>query len=270
MARQRTTYTLVGKYKEGKEVVAYELQAEGTEGTKRVTVDQMAYFVGRGVVNGVTAQIYNGKLLYRGVGDSIGTKEASKLKTKTSKLAATKTADEVAAAAPPKRRGRPPKKNTYTQTSMPDDNITKAINNRVIYNLSELEQLLAKVRLAKLGKLTGYIDNSTVGIANYMAKVMSSHLVYSDPKIDYYRSDREVSESSKITFNVTIPFEGILEVSIMPSGEKDSFLALVSFSYNNHHEEVGEITIPDASSKGIKDTAYAIYKSVMKEYNNIV
>ena len=119
MARQRTMYTLVNKYKEGKEVVAYELQADGVEGTKRVTVDQMAYFVGRGVVNGVTAQIYNGKLLYRGVGDSIVAKEASQLKTKTSTLAATKTADEVAAEVPAKRRGRPPKKNINNKPNTP-------------------------------------------------------------------------------------------------------------------------------------------------------
>lgn len=217
MARQRTMYTLVNKYKEGKEVVAYELQAEGAEGTKRVTVDQMAYFVGRGVVTGVTAQIYNGKLLYRGVGDSIGSKEATQLKTKTSKLAATKTADEVAAAAPAKRRGRPPKKTADAQgvktTKKSTDYIDAAIQSGAISQLSEVQQLLARIRIAK-NKIS-YIDHGLLDPSLFEAgnTAITDTIAFNNLRSTIFKEfDMNIyvpEISSDARLRITYPFNGL-------------------------------------------------------------
>lgn len=66
MARQRTQYKLVGRYLRGNDTVYYGLiTPEGKE--VRATEEVMAYYVGREQVINVRAQLYQNKVLFRGV-----------------------------------------------------------------------------------------------------------------------------------------------------------------------------------------------------------
>lgn len=64
---QRTQYQIVGRYMDGKEVVAYHLQSLETGKAGRYTREQVCYLVGRDQVTNCTGQIYQDKVLLRGV-----------------------------------------------------------------------------------------------------------------------------------------------------------------------------------------------------------
>lgn len=70
MAR-RTEYQIVGRYMEGKEVVAYHLQSLEREKDGRYTREQVCYLVGRGQVTNCSGQLYQDKVILRGVGGSL-------------------------------------------------------------------------------------------------------------------------------------------------------------------------------------------------------
>lgn len=63
----RNTYTIVGRYMDGKEVVAYHLTSDSGK-SGRYTREQVIYLVGRGQILNCTGQIYQDKLLLRGKG----------------------------------------------------------------------------------------------------------------------------------------------------------------------------------------------------------
>ena len=65
MNRARTQYKLVGRYLNGNDTKYYGLVSEDNKQVK-YTSEQMAFMVGRGQVVNVGAQIYQGKLLFRG------------------------------------------------------------------------------------------------------------------------------------------------------------------------------------------------------------
>lgn len=65
MSRARTQYKLVGRYLNGNDTKYYGLVSEDNKQVK-YTSEQMAFMVGRGQVVNVGAQIYQGKLLFRG------------------------------------------------------------------------------------------------------------------------------------------------------------------------------------------------------------
>lgn len=65
MARARTQYKLVGRYLNGNDTRYYGLVSEDNKQVK-YTSEQMAFMVGRGQVINVGAQIYQGRLLFRG------------------------------------------------------------------------------------------------------------------------------------------------------------------------------------------------------------
>lgn len=66
MARQRTQYKLVGRYLRGNDTVYYGLiTPEGKE--VRATEEVMAYYVGREQVVNIKAQLYQNKVLFRGL-----------------------------------------------------------------------------------------------------------------------------------------------------------------------------------------------------------
>lgn len=65
MSRARTQYKLVGRYLNGNDTKYYGLVSEDDKQVK-YTSEQMAFMVGRGQVVNVGAQIYQGKLLFRG------------------------------------------------------------------------------------------------------------------------------------------------------------------------------------------------------------
>lgn len=71
MGAKRAEYQIVGRYMDGKEVVAYHLQSLETGKAGRYTREQVAYLVGRGQVTNCEAQIYQDKLLLRGKGISL-------------------------------------------------------------------------------------------------------------------------------------------------------------------------------------------------------
>lgn len=64
-------YSVIGRYAQGREIVAFELANLSTNVHQRYTVNQVAYLVGRGSVLNCQGQIYNGKVLFRGVGCSL-------------------------------------------------------------------------------------------------------------------------------------------------------------------------------------------------------
>lgn len=65
MTRARTQYKLVGRYLNGNDTKYYGLVSEENKQVK-YTSEQMAFMVGRGQVVNVGAQIYQGRLLFRG------------------------------------------------------------------------------------------------------------------------------------------------------------------------------------------------------------
>ena len=64
-------YSIIGRYAQGREIVAFEVANLATNAHQRYTVNQVAYLVGRGSVLNCQGQIYNGKVLFRGVGCSL-------------------------------------------------------------------------------------------------------------------------------------------------------------------------------------------------------
>lgn len=71
MGAQRTKYQIVGRYMDGKEVVAYHLQSLETGKAGRYTREQVCYLVGRDQVTNCSGQIYQDKVLLRGVNCSL-------------------------------------------------------------------------------------------------------------------------------------------------------------------------------------------------------
>jgi len=71
MGAQRTEYQIVGRYMNGKEVTGYHLQSLEKEKSGRYTREQVIYLVGRGQISNCNGQIYQDKVLLRGVGMSL-------------------------------------------------------------------------------------------------------------------------------------------------------------------------------------------------------
>lgn len=67
----RINYQIVGRYMNGKEVTGYHLQSMDSGKSGRYTREQVAFLVGRGQVTNCEGQIYQDKLLLRGVGISL-------------------------------------------------------------------------------------------------------------------------------------------------------------------------------------------------------
>lgn len=71
MGAKRVQYQIVGRYMDGKEVTAYHLQSLDSGKAGRYSREQTAYLVGRGQVTNCSGQIYQDKLLLRGVDCSL-------------------------------------------------------------------------------------------------------------------------------------------------------------------------------------------------------
>lgn len=71
MGAKRVEYQIVGRYMDGKEVTAYHLQSIDTGKAGRYSREQVAYLVGRGQVTNCSGQIYQDRVLFRGVGCSL-------------------------------------------------------------------------------------------------------------------------------------------------------------------------------------------------------
>lgn len=71
MGAQRIQYQIVGRYMDGKEVTGYHLQSIESGKASRYSKEQVAYLVGRGQVTNCEGQIYQDKVLLRGVGMSL-------------------------------------------------------------------------------------------------------------------------------------------------------------------------------------------------------
>ena len=67
----RIEYQIVGRYMNGKEVTGYHLQSLETGKSGKYTREQVCYLVGRGQVTNCEGQIYQDKVLLRGVGMSL-------------------------------------------------------------------------------------------------------------------------------------------------------------------------------------------------------
>lgn len=71
MGAKRVEYQIVGRYMDGKEVTAYHLQSIDTGKAGKYSREQVAYLVGRGQVTNCSGQIYQDRVLFRGVGCSL-------------------------------------------------------------------------------------------------------------------------------------------------------------------------------------------------------
>lgn len=67
----RTMYTIVGRYMDGKEVTGYHLQSIETGKAGKYTKEQVIYLVGRDQITNCTGQIYQDKVILRGNGMSL-------------------------------------------------------------------------------------------------------------------------------------------------------------------------------------------------------
>lgn len=67
----RASYQIVGRYMDGSEVTGYHLMDIGTGKNRRYSKEQVAFLVGKGQVTNCSGQIYQDKLLLRGVGMSL-------------------------------------------------------------------------------------------------------------------------------------------------------------------------------------------------------
>lgn len=67
----KVLYQIVGRYMDGKEVVGYHLQSMESGKSGRYTREQVAFLVGRGQITNCSGQIYQDKVLLRGVGMSL-------------------------------------------------------------------------------------------------------------------------------------------------------------------------------------------------------
>jgi hypothetical protein len=67
----RTMYQIVGRYMNGAEVTGYHLQSMDSGKNGRYTREQVVYLVGRDQVTNCSGQIYQDKVLLRGVGVSL-------------------------------------------------------------------------------------------------------------------------------------------------------------------------------------------------------
>ena len=67
----RTNYQIVGRYMDGSEVTGYHLMDISTGKNRRYSREQLAFLVGKGQVTNCSGQIYQDKLLLRGVGMSL-------------------------------------------------------------------------------------------------------------------------------------------------------------------------------------------------------
>lgn len=90
MSRQRTKYKLIGRYMRGNDTVYYGLISEDGKEVK-YTEEQMAFIVGRGQVINITAQLYNGKILFRGTDCDIRNLPTIQLNNKTNNTSSTHT-----------------------------------------------------------------------------------------------------------------------------------------------------------------------------------
>lgn len=71
MAGTRLEYQIVGRYMDGKEVTGYHLQCLSNGKNDKYTKEQVCFLVGRGQVSNCSGQIYQDKVLLRGVGISL-------------------------------------------------------------------------------------------------------------------------------------------------------------------------------------------------------
>ena len=67
----KTEYQITGRYTNGKEVVGFHLQSIANGKSGKFPKEFVAYLIGKEVVTNCTAQIYKGKLLFRGKGISL-------------------------------------------------------------------------------------------------------------------------------------------------------------------------------------------------------
>ena len=67
----RITYQIVGRYMDGKEVTGYHLQSIDTGKSGRYTREQVVFLVGKGQIQNCSGQIYQDKVILRGVGMSL-------------------------------------------------------------------------------------------------------------------------------------------------------------------------------------------------------
>lgn len=67
----RIEYQIVGRYMDGKEVTGYHLQSIENGKSNRFTKEQVYFLVGRGQVSNCSGQLYQDKVLLRGVGMSL-------------------------------------------------------------------------------------------------------------------------------------------------------------------------------------------------------
>lgn len=79
-------YGMIGRYVDGTSVVAYELADRKTGQNIKVTREQAAYLIGRGLIEGVSARLYREELIIEAVEGYTRVADLPKLDVKTGSL----------------------------------------------------------------------------------------------------------------------------------------------------------------------------------------
>ena len=96
---RRNSYQIVGRYLDGNKTVAYHLQDMDAGIDKKYTREQVYYLIGRGQITNCEAQIYQDKVLLRGVGMSL--KDLPAVQIETGELSNTESVGHVRRGATP-------------------------------------------------------------------------------------------------------------------------------------------------------------------------
>ena len=79
-------YNLIGRYMDGTSVVGYELEDKKTGKTTRVTREQCAFLVGKGIIEGVGARCYKDELIIEATDGYRKLSELPKMDIKTGNI----------------------------------------------------------------------------------------------------------------------------------------------------------------------------------------
>lgn len=155
----RVIYQIVGRYMNGKEVTGYHLQSLSSNKSGRYTREQVIFLVGRGQVSNCEGQIYQDKLLLRGVGVSL---ESLPVKQENGDLSRTESIGKV-------------RKGTSAADAMTQFLIVGCIKNGretigyIIQNSAKAQKKVSRDDVIKLA-YSGKIGNARV--QNYNGRVL--------------------------------------------------------------------------------------------------
>lgn len=248
----RIEYKIIGRYANGREITGYHIQ--GSNGaSKKMTREQIAFLVGKGQIVNCAAQIYQDKLLLRGVGvalDSLPVKQDPTV-TKSKDSIKAETRDNNFQSAHTSQVTPTPAVHKVANTQGVSSNQDEA---RVNPGVTKPEAVVPEV-----------IDNAVQSFFEISKKYIRISLrdhpgTINNPKISYSKAkasnlDYKFKPIARVSFDCSNDFngkfKGYLELMAMRSA------SLERYSLNVY----GYVTIPNSTDvKRVADTTFHIGK----------